>query len=134
MPLSAAMARSRAVPAKPGIAAVELQPAGAAQVALGFRFRHQVGVLVDRPREQGPHRLHRLDQALRRRVAAERQQPGGDLAEERQMVVGLRRPLEGDAEERTEARREPRRKQRVAFDDTGIAVRGALAGLAAIAI
>jgi hypothetical protein len=43
------------------------------------------------------------------------------------MVVGLRRPLEGNAEERTEARREPRRKQRVAFDDAGIAIGGALA-------
>jgi hypothetical protein len=48
------------------------------------------------------------------------------------MVVGLRRPLEGDAEKRTEARREPRRKQRVAFDDAGVAVGGALAGLAAV--
>ena len=48
------------------------------------------------------------------------------------MVVGLRRPLEGDAEERTEARRELRRKQRVAFDDAGIAVGGALSGIAAV--
>jgi hypothetical protein len=45
IPSSAAMARSRAVPARP-IAAAELEPAGVAHVALGGRLRHQRFVLA----------------------------------------------------------------------------------------
>ncbi len=132
MPRSAAMLTLARGAGEAGIAAIELQPAGAAQVALGVRFRHQRGMLADRTGEQRPHRLHGLDQALRRRVAAERQQPGRDLGEERDMVIGLRRPLEGDAEDGAEAGGKTRRKQRVAFDDAGIAVGGSLAGIAAV--
>jgi len=48
------------------------------------------------------------------------------------VVVGLGRPLESYAEEPPETGRELRRKQRVAFDDAGIAVGGALSGIAAV--
>ena len=48
------------------------------------------------------------------------------------MVVGLRRLLQRDPQERTEVARERMRKQRVAFDHAGIAVGRLLARVAAI--
>ena len=54
------------------VAAIELEPAGVAHVALGARLGHQRFVLADRAGEQRPHRLHGLDEALRRGIAAER--------------------------------------------------------------
>jgi hypothetical protein len=47
---------------KAGVAAIELEPPGVAQVSLGTRLRHQRLVLADRAAEQRPHRPHGLDE------------------------------------------------------------------------
>ena len=114
------------------VAAVELEPAGVAHVALGTRLGHQRFVLADRAGEQRPHRLHGLDEVLRRRIAAEREEPGRDLGEKPDVVVRFRRLLERDAHERGQASRKARRKQRVGLDDAGVAVGRALPRLAAV--
>ena len=117
---------------KAGVAAIELEPPGMAQVSLGTRLRHQRLVLAHRAGEQRPHRPHGLDEVLRRGIAAEREQPGSDLREKADVVVGFRRALERNADERGETRGKARREQRVALDDAGVAIRRALPRLAAV--
>ena len=114
------------------VAAVEFQPAGMAQIFLGAGFRAQRLVLGDRAGHQRPDDLRGLDQPRRLRRGAEGEQPRRDFRQKRQMIIGFRRALERNAQERRKARRERRRKDRVAFDDAGIAVGRALARPAAI--
>ena len=95
-------------------------------------FGAQRFVLAHRPRKQRPHQPRGLDQSRRLRGGAERQKPRRDLRQKRQMVIGNRRTLERDAQQLVPMRRKRRRKNRVAFDDAGIAVGRALARPAAI--
>lgn len=112
--------------------AVQLEPPGLAQIAVGPAFRHQRLVLGERLREQGPHQLRRLDQALRRRPGAISEQPGRDARQECEVVIRLRREARGDAQERRRIARKGTRKQRIPFDDAGVAVGGPFAWAALV--
>src|SRR5262249_51100342 len=89
-------------------------------------------VLSERARKQRAHQPRGLDQALRTRGGAKLEKPGRDLRQEGQVIIGLRRALERDPQQRDRIRGEGGRKDGVAFDHAGIAVRGLLAGCAAI--
>ena len=119
-------------PGKRGLGTIEFQPAGAAQIFGRAGLQAQRLMLGDRAREQGPHRLCGLDQPLRLRRGAERQKPGRDLRQKREVIIGEWRALERDAKKRRPIRRKRRRKDGVALDDAGIAVGGPLARAAAV--
>ena len=117
---------------KPLVGAIELQPAGAAQIFGRAGLQAQRLMLGNRAREQRPHRLRGFGQSLRLRRGAEGQQPGRDLRQEREMIIGERRAFERNAKKRRPIRRECRRKDGVALDNAGIAIRGPLARAAAV--
>ena len=82
------------------VAAIELEPAVAAQIALAAGLGDERLVLGDCARKQRPHQLRGLDQPCRLRCGAERREPRRDLRQKREMIVGFRRALERDAQER----------------------------------
>jgi hypothetical protein len=83
-------------------------------------------------REQRAHRPRGLDQPLRLRAGAKFHEPRRDLRQEAQVIVGFRRALERHPQQRDRVGREGGRKDGVAFDHAGIAVRGFFARRAAI--
>ena len=97
------------------------------QMAIGARLGSQRFVLGNGAREQWAHHLRGLDQPRRLRRGTKRGKPRRDLRQERQVIVRRRRALERDAQKLGKARRERGRKHRIAFDDAGIAIGGALA-------
>ena len=127
MPSCAARSSSGANAANAAVGAIELEPAAAAEIAPGAGLAGKRLVLGDRAREQRPHQPRSLDQPLRLRVGAERGQPGRNPRQMRGVIIDHRRAFERDAGELDPVRRERRRKNRIALDDAGIAVGGALA-------
>ena len=117
---------------KTALAAIELEPASFAQITGGSGLGEKRLVFGKRAREHRPHRVHRLDQPGRRRCSAKFQQPRRDPRQISQMVIGLGCPLEHDAQQRAGIGGKDRREDRVAFDYSGIPVRGLLAGCAPI--
>jgi len=114
------------------IAAIELKPACLAQITFRPGLREQRLVLGERAREQRAHQPRGLDQSLGTRSGAKLQEPGRNLRQEAQVIIGFRRALERDPQQRDRIRGEGGRKDGVAFDHAGIAVRGLFAGCAAI--
>ena len=114
------------------VAAIKLEPTGMPQIPACTRLRHQGLMFRDRAPEQRPHHSHGGNQTLWRGVTAELQQPGRHLRQEASVIIRLRRPLEGDTNQRLEAGRKRRRKQRIGLDDAGIAVGRALARFATV--
>ena len=114
------------------VAAVELEPAVAADVRLGAGFVDQRLVLGDRAHKKRPHQLGGLDEALGPRRGVECGKPRRDLRQKSQMVVGFRRALERDAKQCHPIRRKGLRKDGVAFDNAGIAVGGPLPRTSAV--
>ena len=114
------------------LAAIELEPAGLVQIARGLRLQHQRLVLGDGPRIERPHRLGEIECAFAPGVGAIGQQPWRKARQSREMIVGLRRLLQRDPQQRAKALRKGMREQRIAFDDAGIAVGGFLAGAATV--
>jgi hypothetical protein len=88
---------------------------------LGYRARKQ---RADEPRV--------LNQPLRPRPRAERQQPGRDLRQEREMIIRLACALERDTRQRAGIGRKRRREHGIALDHAGIAIGGLLAHAGAI--
>jgi hypothetical protein len=114
------------------LAAIEFEPAGLAQVGHGARLFHQQLVLGDGERKQRAIEPRRLGNALGPRGGAEGQEPGRDLRQEAQVVVGLACPFERDLEQPGKARRKGRRQDGRALDHPGVAVGGLLAHAAAV--
>ncbi len=114
------------------VAAVELQPALLAQIARGAGIGEQHLVLGERAREQRAHDACGLDQPRPARGGAELDEPGRDLRQEGEVVIGLGRALERDAQQGRPIGRKGGRKDRIAFDHAGIAVGGLLARPAAV--
>ena len=115
-----------------GVGAVKLEPAAAAEVALGAGLGSKRFMLGNGTREQRPHRFCCFDQPRRPRRSDESREPRRGARQKAEVIIDLRRALERDAQERAPIRRKGRRKERLAGDDAGVAVGGPLAHRAAV--
>ncbi len=82
------------------IAAIDLEPAGLAQVAPGPRFRDQRLMLGQRAGEQGPHCVGKRHPACRRGLRPVCHEPGRDPWQKSNMIVRLGGALERDPQQR----------------------------------
>ena len=111
---------------------IKLEPAAPAEMALRTRLGGERVVLGNGARQERPQHLSGLDQAGRLRGRPKGDKPRRDVRQKGEMIVGERGTLQCNAHKLGKARRKGGRKNGIAFDDAGIAVRRALARAAAI--
>src|SRR5262249_47867666 len=109
-----------------------LEPAPPAEMALGARFGGERIVLGHGGSNEGPHDVWGFDEPHWLRRCAKRQKPGCDFGQKPEVIIGQRGAFQRDPSKFLKACRKGRRKHRVAFDNSGVAVGSAPSGLAAV--